>query len=296
MENVIEQVLRNLLEWSNAAGVGLIGLVLNSVEVGGAARDGFVVEQMTRFGPLTLKFEDPTLPAMSLVLAKMIEEHLEYHELSFLIASVAHDCKNPLSVALGYLELMSWKDPDNEYIANIEEQLASLNDRLEEVLAGVSTYPVGRVDAYRVASQLVEELAPYYVRQGIELTIQGQPVWVLVDHRRLRRVLNNLVENASEAINAPGRIWLSIALDGMWMEISVHDTGPGVDPAAESALFRTYYTSKPTGHGLGLIFSRRAIEAMGGTLTYRRGASGATFVVRLPTAMAMPRDGPEEAG
>ncbi len=296
MDPLIQQVLRELLEWAGAASLGLTGLGLNSVEVRGRTRASFTVEQLTRFGRLILQFEDPVSPAIPVVLAKMVEERLEYHELSFLIASAVHDCKNPLSVASGYLELLSWQEPGNEYIAHIETQLTSLNDRLEEILAGVSAYPVGHVDAHRVASQLVEELAPYYARRGIELTVQGRPTWVRADHRRLRRVLNNLVENAEEALKSQGRIWVTVEPQGEWAEIAVHDTGPGVDRSAEEALFTAYYTSKPTGHGLGLLFSRRMIEALGGTLTYQRSTMGATFVVRLVADLSGAAQGPQEVG
>ena len=296
MDLFIQQALSDLLAWSGTANLGLRGLALDGVDVGPRGHGSFTVEQATRVGPLTLHFEDAVLPAIPLLLAKMVEERLEYHELSFLIGSAVHDCKNPLAVLSGYLELLSWQDPHNEYIAHMEAQITSLNFRLEEILAGVNAYPLIPVDACRVASQLVEELSPYYAHRGITLSFEGEPTWVLGDHRRLRRVLNNLVENAEEAITPPGRIVVTVGREQDWVRIEVQDTGPGVNREVESRLFRVGYTTKPTGHGLGLIFSRRSIEAMGGSLTYRPSDTGATFVVRLVAARNVPADGPLEAG
>lgn len=296
MDPFIQQALHDLLEWSSAANLGLNRLALDGMDVGAQNHGAFTVEQATRVGLLTLQFEDAVLPAIPLLLAKMVEERFEYHELSFLIGSAVHDCKNPLAVLSGYLELLSWQDPHNEYIAHMEAQITSLNYRLEEILAGVNTYPVVPVDACRVASHLVEELSPYYIHRGITLSLEGESAWVLADHRRLRRVLNNLVENAEEAITPPGRIVISVGRDRDWVRIAVQDTGPGIDREAEPHLFRMNYTTKPTGHGLGLIFSRRIIEAMGGSLTYGPSESGATFVVRLAPTTRIPIEGPEEVG
>lgn len=296
MDLFILPALRDLLEWSGAANLGLRGLTLNGVDVGVGSHGSFIVEQATRVGLLTLQFEEAVLPAIPLLLAKMVEERLEYHELSFLIGSAIHDCKNPLAVLSGYLELLSWQDPHNEYIAHMEGQITSLNDRLEEIFAGVNVYPLVPIDVCRVASQLVEELSPYYVHRGITLSLDGESAWALGDHRRLRRVLNNLVENAEEAITPPGRIVMTVGREQEWVRIVVQDTGSGVDREAESQLFRVSYTTKPTGHGLGLVFSRRIIEAMGGSLTYRPSEAGTTFVVRLVASQSVLVDGPQEAG
>lgn len=295
MDLLIQQILRDLLEWAGVSHIRLVGLTLNSVEVGAPAPSFFTVEQVTRFGRLVLQFEDAVPPAIPVMFAKMVEERLEYHELSFLITSAVHDCKNPLSVASGYLELLSWQYPGNEYVAHMEEQFKSLNDRLEEILAGVSAHPVGLIDAYRLVSQLVEELAPFYAHGHIELNVEGRPAWVRADHRRLRRVLSNLVENAKQALTPPGRIWVTVEPQDDWVEIGVHDTGPGVERSREASLFTPYYTNKATGHGLGLIFSRRIVEALGGTLTYRRGSMGAMFVVRLAAQLER-AEGPQEVG
>jgi signal transduction histidine kinase len=65
--------------------------------------------------------------------------------------------------------------------------------------------------------------------------------------------------------------------------LSVEDDGPGVAPGDRGRLFQPYFTTKPSGTGLGLFVSRQIVEEMGGTLTFRsEPARGATFLVRLP--------------
>jgi signal transduction histidine kinase len=70
-----------------------------------------------------------------------------------------------------------------------------------------------------------------------------------------------------------------------WVEINVRDQGPGIAPHVLDKLFVPFFTTKPTGTGLGLAVSQRVVEEMGGRIevTSHPGA-GSTFTVVLPTA------------
>jgi signal transduction histidine kinase len=113
---------------------------------------------------------------------------------------------------------------------------------------------------------------------------------VLVNRVEIQQVVLNLVRNAIEALEAvpPERrdIILRTALGPeATVEISVIDTGPGVDQKIVDRLFSPFVTTKPAGAGLGLAISRSIVEAHKGTLRYRpEGAGGACFMLRLPHA------------
>jgi nitrogen fixation/metabolism regulation signal transduction histidine kinase len=112
---------------------------------------------------------------------------------------------------------------------------------------------------------------------------EGPPVTVRADPDQLDQVLINLVTNAVEASRETGG-----AVDVTWtardgvVEIEVRDEGPGVHSPGN--LFVPFYTTKPTGSGIGLVFCRQVVEAHGGTLTLRNriDQKGAIAQVTLP--------------
>ncbi len=108
---------------------------------------------------------------------------------------------------------------------------------------------------------------------------------VLADGDQLEQVLINLVRNALEADPSCGQVQLSWREEGDQVSIEVTDGGPGL-PASDS-LFVPFFTTKPSGSGIGLVLSRQIIEAQGGSLVLRKrhDASGTVAVVRLPGAL-----------
>jgi two-component system sensor kinase FixL len=113
---------------------------------------------------------------------------------------------------------------------------------------------------------------------------------VLVNRVEIQQVVLNLVRNAIEALESvpPERRDITLrTAEGPeeTVEISVTDTGPGVDQKIVDRLFAPFVTTKPAGAGLGLAISRSIVEAHKGTLRYRPdGAGGACFMLRLPHA------------
>ena len=111
---------------------------------------------------------------------------------------------------------------------------------------------------------------------------------VLVDRVQIQQVLVNLFRNALEAMAQSSRRELTVsntpAGDDM-IEIMVSDTGSGFGDDVEKSLFKTFFTTKETGMGVGLSISRSIIEAHGGRMWAEANSSGgATFRFTLPAA------------
>jgi PAS domain S-box-containing protein len=111
---------------------------------------------------------------------------------------------------------------------------------------------------------------------------------VHADRIQLQQVLLNLVMNAIEALSGfsagPRILWVSSECStAPEVLIAVRDSGPGLEPESRDRLFEAFYTTKPQGLGLGLMISRRIIEAHGGRLwaTANEGR-GATFQFTVP--------------
>jgi signal transduction histidine kinase len=98
------------------------------------------------------------------------------------------------------------------------------------------------------------------------------------------RVWASLIQNALQAMPRGGVLELSLRREGRFALVSVEDDGEGVDPSVEGRLFEPFVTTREEaeGMGLGLAFCKRAIEAAGGEMGYRRREKGSAFFARIP--------------
>ena len=98
-----------------------------------------------------------------------------------------------------------------------------------------------------------------------------------------RRVLDNLIRNAVEAMPSRGDLTVVLTRSDEIIEINITDTGVGIPKEIMDNLFRPFYTTKPRGTGLGLAVCRQAVEAHGGTITVTsEPGKGSTFTIRIP--------------
>lgn len=123
------------------------------------------------------------------------------------------------------------------------------------------------------------------------LQAEGKALIIRADERMLRQALLNLIRNAAEAIpesqtNRCVEVVTSHVRDKAgsdWALVEVKDTGPGIPSADLQRIFIPFFTTKATGHGVGLALAHRVVTQHGGTLTASNAKSGgAVFSVRLP--------------
>jgi PAS domain S-box-containing protein len=110
---------------------------------------------------------------------------------------------------------------------------------------------------------------------------------VSVDPEIMHRVIDNLVKNAVEAMPSGGKLSIKSEKEGDSFVISVNDTGVGIPEGLKERIFSPLYTSKAGGMGLGLTYSKRAVEVMGGYIDFNSFVGvGTTFTVKLPAPRA----------
>ncbi|MEY9776071.1 two-component system CitB family sensor kinase [Arthrobacter sp. MW3 TE3886] len=125
--------------------------------------------------------------------------------------------------------------------------------------------------------------------RGVELTLNagGSTAVTGLAVQDLVAILGNLLDNAIDAAAeapAPRLVELTVETTGSALEITVEDSGPGIDPAAVEDVFRHGFSTKapgPFGRGLGLALVRQSVQRLGGTMTITSPA-GALFRVTLP--------------
>jgi signal transduction histidine kinase len=210
---------------------------------------------------------------------------------------VAHEVRNPISAIELNAEILrdivrgraGQEDMDEAagVVASIRDQVKTLDALTEEYLT-FARFPRPNFEEESVAD-LVQELAefirPVATRQGLTVrteTDRRVPM-MEIDRGLLRQAILNLVKNGMEMLSRGGELTLTSRLSGETVEISVSDTGPGIDPDVARQLFEPFFTTKPQGTGLGLSIARQITEEHGGELSWKnRPGGGAVFTISLP--------------
>jgi len=200
-----------------------------------------------------------------------------------LAAGIAHELNQPLSAIVSFARGCVRRLSDEKIDRNeLRETLEKINDQAlragsviralrELVRADNHLSKEDVVDVVNSALVLIEpDLAAANVHLRIEADSELSPVQI--DRIQVEQVILNLLKNACDALaiadaGTPREVLVTIrALADGVVEVSVADSGPGIDPVRASAIFDDFYTSKPGGLGLGLSISRAIVEAHGGRL------------------------------
>jgi signal transduction histidine kinase len=105
----------------------------------------------------------------------------------------------------------------------------------------------------------------------------------MLDETKIRRVIDNLVRNAIQAMPDGGCLDVKMYEKDGVIFIEVSDTGKGIDPEKLDIIFQPFYTTKAAGMGLGLTYCKEAVESHNGSITVRsRLNKGTIFTISLP--------------
>lgn len=206
-----------------------------------------------------------------------------------MLAGLGHELRNHFGVMQNALYLLRTRLSDADAgvrrpLDIIEAEVAAARALAEDILdlhRPVQANPVtGDVAAW--VRDAAEAAVPATAAARLRLpdgVVRGRANPVL-----LARMVRNLVLNAVEAMGpGGGDITVSVMREGDDVVIQVADSGPGLPPGHESAVFEPFHTQKPGGTGLGLALVRAFASAQGGTVAAaNRPEGGAVFTIRLP--------------
>ncbi|HLX08661.1 MAG TPA: ATP-binding protein [Thermoanaerobaculia bacterium] len=207
---------------------------------------------------------------------------------------VAHEIKNPLTPIRLAAERMLKKhrqaEPGlaraiEEGVEIIVREVTTLQGMVDEFsrFARMPRPQPARVDVQRLLDDtlhLYQNLKPGVT---VEARLAGDLAGVVIDAEQIKRALINLLDNAVEATDAPGRVTVSAGKRDGHLAIQVADTGRGIPPDAKEKLFLPYFSTKGRGTGLGLAIVHRIVADHHGSIHVEDNLPrGTVFTVELP--------------
>jgi signal transduction histidine kinase len=283
----------------NGEAIGLIALIK------GEEVDPFTEKQME----VVTTFADQAVIAIeNMRLFQEIQEKTRQLEVankhkSDFLANMSHELRTPLNAIIGFSEVLIDKmfgevnEKQADYLKDIHESGKHLLSLINDIL-DLSKIEAGRMElelssfhlptAISNAMTLVRERA---MRHGIELGKEVDPRLgeFQADERKFKQILLNLLSNAVKFTPDGGRVDVCAKRDTTKVEIAVRDTGVGIAPEDQAALFEEFkqvgrdYTRKAEGTGLGLALTKRFVELHGGEIRVASApGKGSTFTVLLP--------------
>lgn len=227
-------------------------------------------------------------------------------------AGLAHEFKNAIATLHGYVQLLQSLELDDRArsaASSLLNEVRNLSDMVTSFLNFARPQPLqlDEVNLDELVADCAAELAPTFKQLEVELRMTGADGVSLIsaggaatnvpslviraDERMLRQALLNLIRNAAEAVSegqTDRRVEVLSASERdnagqLWALVQIKDTGEGIPAADLQRIFIPFFTTKATGHGVGLALAHRVITQHGGTLTATNGKDGgAVFSVRLP--------------
>jgi len=210
-------------------------------------------------------------------------------------AGLSHECRGALQRIGASAEMLEFELEGNpaalKHLARIHQSQMHLSRLLEDVqnyaILGTLDHSTVRMsEVWREAWQLL--LPQRRTRQAaIREHIATGNLIIDGDRFRLIQVFRNVLENSLAATTDPVQIDIScedVTVDGAAaLRISVRDNGPGLSSEQRRRIFEPFYTTKPTGTGLGMAIAQRIIEAHEGTIAIGADlGGGAEIVIELP--------------
>lgn len=249
--------------------------------------------------------EEKELQELAAQLNGLLERHLKVKadyrrsEIAFkkMLSNISHDIKTPMTVILGYLEILRLKSgtPDEMLLkaeCKAKEVMELINEffTLAKLESGDMAPELSPID---VCEQCRKSILDYYeLLTGrefqVDIDLPKEPVWVQGNQESISRILNNLISNAIRYGSDGRYLGLALRVEEKTAYVDVTDRGKGIEASFADSVFERLFTMEDSrnreiqGNGLGLTIARDLARQMRGEITLRSEPHVKTvFTVRL---------------
>ena len=222
------------------------------------------------------------------------------------VAMVSHEFRTPLTSIHGYVSLLLEEEDrlspeDTHYLEVVARNTDRLHRLVTDLLSSAESRPIeldrAPTDVCEVVRASVESARPHAESKDLTMTVDAPSyLRIMVDPQRFAQVVDNLVSNAVKYTPEGGRVSVALAGYDDHIELSVTDTGIGIDPAERDRLFTRFFRTKDAeersiqGVGLGLSITKKIVETHGGRIEVESSEEGSRFLVWLPLDLVLTED------
>lgn len=214
-------------------------------------------------------------------------------DINALMRGLVHELRNPLSAILTASNLLQAGADLDEETAMLLEVVQKESRRMNRILLEFSAFvkpPAARLEPFDLARTIRNVVGDMQREGGITEKIAvhdslPETLYVSGDPEHIRRAIAEILENAAEELERGGTISLHAIAAKHRVELSIEDSGGGLETAELDKVFQPFYSTKPQSTGLGLAVARVAARSSGGDITFEKKESdGARVVLVLPAA------------
>lgn len=193
--------------------------------------------------------------------------------LASLAAGIAHEIRNPLTTAKGFLQLFAERqleNPDRRFLDLTIHELDRIQNLVKDFMS--LARPVQpkheNVDLNHLIHEVVHFMYPEALLNNVTLhsEVPNEGAIIFADTDQVRQVLLNVLQNAVQACPHNGQVFIHTYTVSMSIIVSIRDNGCGLSPEQQAKAFQPFFTTKPTGTGLGLVVCRQIMQEHAGTI------------------------------
>lgn len=220
--------------------------------------------------------------------------------LTEMTASLAHEINNPLAVISARAQILQShlrNNPDLEKISIDLHKISHHADKIKNLVSGMSVFSKNLVSTNELSCslrQLILDAQVFVAREikknniDVVCNINDEESFLTCKPPELIHVFSNLFANSVYALSgvSNGRIIIDILEDGEFYHIFFSDNGPGVPPALDIQIFKPFFSTKPSGSGLGLSLSHKILQSYDGRIRLARERGASCFQISLKKTLA----------
>jgi two-component system, NtrC family, sensor histidine kinase HydH len=220
-------------------------------------------------------------------LQKKLQTNEQLALIGQMTAVLTHEIRNALGSVKGYTqwidERMESSDPKKTGLSFVLKGIERIESLVRDLLifSREENYHLEPLDFEAVIREVNSGI--FQGEKKMETSIEPE-IKVFADKEKVHRVLLNGIQNALQVIEDGQCLHIKATSKGKWVDIRIEDSGPGIPEEDQARLFTPFYTTKTTGTGLGLAYSKKVVEGMGGEISLFNNPEhkGAVLNIKLP--------------